>query len=188
MANLPDYSLGKIRYLGLAEVSAATLRRAHAVHPIAALQMEYSLFTLDMGSSSSEILDTCRELGITVVTYSAIGRGVRTGQFQSHADIPENDWRRMLPKYSEENFPKILKQVQGLKDVTDAHGSTPAQVALAWRMAQRPEIIPIPGTKSAVKMDDNAAAVLLQLSDEEVQGIRTLAGRADIEGSRHPAA
>ena len=90
----------------MSEVSAATLRRAHAVHPIAALQMEYSLFTLDIESSSPEILKTCRELGVTIVAYSPVGRGILTGQFQSHADIPEGDLRRMLPKYSEQNFPK----------------------------------------------------------------------------------
>ncbi|KAL2014842.1 hypothetical protein VTN00DRAFT_2367 [Thermoascus crustaceus] len=179
---------GKIRCLGLSEVSAATLRRAHAVHPIAALQMEYSLFTLDIESSTSEILKTCRELGVTVVAYSPVGRGVLTGQFQSHADIPEGDLRRVLPKYSEENFPKILELVQGLKDVANAHGSTPAQVALAWLLAQGPDIIPIPGTKSTAKMDENAASALLQLSDQEVQEIRTLVERTKIEGTRYPAA
>ncbi|EAW12248.1 aldo/keto reductase [Aspergillus clavatus NRRL 1] len=178
---------GKIRYLGLSEVSVATLRRAHAVHPIAALQMEYSLFTLDIESSTSEILKTCRELGIMVVAYSPVGRGVLAGQFQSHADIPEGDLRRMLPKYSLENFPQILKLVQGLKDVAAIHGGTPAQVALAWLLAQGPEIIPIPSTKSTVKMDENAAAALLHLSDQEVQKIRTLAEQAEIKGTRYPA-
>jgi aryl-alcohol dehydrogenase-like predicted oxidoreductase len=150
--------------------------------------MEYSLITLDIESSTSEILKTCRELGVTVVAYSPVGRGVLTGQFQSHADIPEGDLRRMLPKYSEGNFPKILKLVQELKDVADAHGSTPAQVALAWLLAQGPDIIPIPGTKSAAKMDENAASALLHLSDQEVQEIRTLAERTEIEGTRYPAA
>lgn len=179
---------GKIRCLGLSEVSAATLRRAHAVHPIAALQMEYSLFTLDIESSTSEILKTCRELGVTVVAYSPVGRGVLTGRFQSHADIPEGDLRRMLPKYSEENFPKILELVRGLEDVADAHGCTAAQVALAWLLAQGPEIIPIPGTKSTAKMDENAGSALLRLSDQEMQEIRALAERTEIEGTRYPAA
>ncbi|KAB8071275.1 NADP-dependent oxidoreductase domain-containing protein [Aspergillus leporis] len=179
---------GKIRCLGLSEVSAATLRRAHAVHPIAALQVEYSLFRLDIESSTSELLKTCRELGVTVVAFSPIGRGVLTGQFQSHADIPEGDLRRMLPKYSEENFPKILELVRGLKDVANAHGGTPAQVALAWLLAQGPEIIPIPGTKSTAKMDENAASALLQLNDQEVQEIRALVERTEIEGTQYPAA
>ncbi|CRG86629.1 hypothetical protein PISL3812_03639 [Talaromyces islandicus] len=179
---------GKIRHLGLSEVSASTLRRAHAVHPIAALQMEYSLFTLDIESSTSEVLKTCRELGVTVVAYSPIGRGVLTGQFQSHADIPQTDLRRMLPKYSEENFPKILELVEALKDVASVHGSTPAQVALAWLLAQGQDIIPIPGTKSTARMNENAASARLQLSEEEVQKIRTLTERTEIKGSRYSAA
>ncbi|KAF7157642.1 hypothetical protein CNMCM5623_002016 [Aspergillus felis] len=179
---------GKIRYLGLSDVSAATLRRAHAVHPITALQVEYSLFTLDIESPASEILKTCRELGVAIVAFSPIGRGILTGQFQSRADIPEGDLRRMYPKYSDENFPQILKLVQALKDVANAHGSTPAQVALAWLLATGPDIIPIPGTKSAARMEENAAAALLQLSDQEVQDIRTLAEKVEIEGTPYPAA
>lgn len=150
--------------------------------------MEYSLFTLDIESSTSEILKTCRELGVTVVAYSPIGRGVLTGQYQSHADIPKGDIRCMLPKFSEENFPKILELLQGLKDVAGVHGSTPAQVALAWLLAQGPDIIPIPGTKSTAKMDENAASALLRLSDQEVQGIRTLVEQTKIQGTRYPAA
>lgn len=150
--------------------------------------MEYSLFTMDIESSTSEILKTCRELGVAVVAYSPVGRGVLTGQFQSHADIPEGDLRRMLPKYSEKNFPQILEVVQKLKDVANAHGNTPAQVALAWLLAQGPEIIPIPGTKSIARMNENAASALLQLSDNEVQEIRNLVERTEIEGTRYPAA
>ena len=164
------------------------MRRAHAVHPIAALQMEYSLFALDIESSTSEILKTCRELGVAIVAFCPIGRGVLTGQFQSREDIPEGDLRRMLPKYSEENFPKILELVQGLKDVANAHRSTAAQVALAWLLAQGPEIIPIPGTKSTSKMDENAASALLQLSDQEVQEIRTLVEGIEIKGTRYRGA
>ncbi|KAL4892579.1 NADP-dependent oxidoreductase domain-containing protein [Aspergillus ambiguus] len=178
---------GKIRHLGLSEVSAATLRRAHAVHPISALQMEYSLFTLDIESPASEVLHTCRELGVSVVAYSPVGRGVLSGRFQSHTDIPAGDLRRMLPKYSEENFPKIMELVRGLEAVARAREATPAQVALAWLLAQGPEIIPIPGTKSTARMDENAAAARLDLSDQEVQDLRTLAKRADIQGLRYPA-
>ncbi|PKX89203.1 aldo/keto reductase [Aspergillus novofumigatus IBT 16806] len=167
---------GKIRCLGLSDVSAATLRRAHAVHPITALQVEYSLFALDIDSPASEILKTCRELGVAIVAFSPIGRGILTGQFQSRADIPEGDLRRMYPKYAEENFPEILKLI------------TPAKVALAWLLATGPDIVPIPGTKSAARMDENAAAALLQLSDQEVQEIRTLAEKVEIEGTRYPAA
>jgi aryl-alcohol dehydrogenase-like predicted oxidoreductase len=150
--------------------------------------MEYSLLTLDIESSTSEILKTCRELGVTIVAFSPVGRGVLTGQFRSHTDIPENDLRRHLPKYSEENFTKILELVQGLKDVARTHGSTPGQVTLAWLLAQGPDIIPIPGTKSPAKLDENAASALLQLSVQEVQDIRILAERTDIKGTRYPAA
>ena len=146
------------------------------------------MFTMDIESSTSEILKTCRELGVAVVAYSPIGRGVLTGQFQSHADIPEGDLRRMLPKYSEKNFPLILEVVQKLKDVANAHGNNPAQVALAWLLAQGPEIIPIPGTKSIARMNENAASALLQLSDNEIQEIRNLVERTEIEGTRYPAA
>ncbi|RMJ23289.1 reductase [Aspergillus sp. HF37] len=179
---------GKIRHLGLSEVSASTLRRAHAAHPISALQMEYSLFTLDIESPGSGILQTCRELGVTVVAYSPVGRGVLTGRFQSHADIPAGDLRRMLPKYSEENFPQVMQLVRGLEDAASAHGCTPAQVALAWLLAQGPDIVPIPGTKSGAKVDENAAAARIRLSEEEVQEIRALAERVDIKGTRYPAA
>ncbi|KAJ6178653.1 hypothetical protein N7519_009114 [Penicillium mononematosum] len=177
---------GKIRHLGLSEVSAATLRRAHAIHPISALQMEYSLFTLDI--ESSEILKTCRELGVTIVAYSPIGRGILAGQFRSYTDIPEGDLRRVYPKYSEKNFPSILKLLQALENVARAHRSTPAQVALAWLLAQGPDIIPIPGTKSPARMDENAASAVLRFSDREVQEIRTLVDNIHIEGARYPTA
>ncbi|KAJ5367971.1 uncharacterized protein N7496_007731 [Penicillium cataractarum] len=178
---------GKIRYLGLSEVSVATLRRAHAIHPITAVQVEYSLFRLDIESSLSNLVKTCRELGVAIVAFSPIGRGILTGQFQSHEEIPTGDIRRALPKYSEENFPKILDLVQGLKGVANSHGSTLAQVALAWLLAQGPDIIPIPGTKSTARMDENAASALLQLSDREVQEIRTLVERLEIKGTQYPA-
>ncbi|KAF4156652.1 hypothetical protein CNMCM8927_007747 [Aspergillus lentulus] len=179
---------GKIRYLGLSDVSAATLRRAHAAHPITAVQVEYSLLTLDIESPASETLKTCRELGMAIVAFSPIGRDILTGQFQSRADIPEGDLRRMYPKYAEENFPEILKLVEKLRNVANGHGSTPAQVALAWLLATGPDIIPMPGTKSAARMDENAAAALMQLSDRAVQEIRTLAEKVEIEGTRYPAA
>ncbi|KAJ5561597.1 hypothetical protein N7535_003942 [Penicillium sp. DV-2018c] len=179
---------GKIRHLGLSEVSAATLRRAHAVHPITAVQVEYSLFRLDIESPSSDILRTCRELGVAIVAFSPIGRGILSGQFQSHEDIPVGDLRRALPKYSEENFPRILKLVQCLKEVAESHASTPAQAALAWLLAQGPDIIPIPGTKSTARMDENAASALLKLSDQEVRTVRDLRAQIEIKGTQYHAA
>ncbi|CAG7917992.1 unnamed protein product [Penicillium olsonii] len=178
---------GKIRYIGLSECSAATLRRAHAVHPISAYQVEYSPFALDI-EGQSELLSTCRELGISVIAYSPIGRGILSGQIKSVEDIPENDFRRMLPKYSQENFPKIMELVQGLQDIAKAHGATSAQVSLAWLQAQGPDIIPIPGTKSTSRMDENAGGALLQLTEKEVQDIRELVKRTEVPGPRYPEA
>ncbi|KAJ5675729.1 Aldo/keto reductase [Penicillium macrosclerotiorum] len=178
---------GKIRYLGLSEVSAATLRRAHAIHPITAYQVEYSAFALDIEWPTVELLKTCRELGVAVVAYSPIGRGILTGEIQSPKDIPDDDFRHMLPKYSEQNFPRILELVQGLKDVAQAHGKTPAQVAIAWLLAQGSDIFPIPGTKSTKRADENFASALLHLTDEEVQAIRQLVERTEISGARYPA-
>ncbi|KAJ5201665.1 NADP-dependent oxidoreductase domain-containing protein [Penicillium cinerascens] len=177
---------GKIKYLGLSECSAATLRRAHAVHPISAYQVEYSPFTLDIESDTTDLLNTCRELGIAVIAYSPIGRGILSGQYQSPADFAEGDFRRLLPRYSQENFPKILQLVKGLQEIAKAHNSTPAQVSLAWVLAQGSDIIPIPGTKSTTRMDENAAAALLKLSDKEVQEIRELAKRTEVPGLRYP--
>jgi len=149
--------------------------------------MEYSLFRLDIESSSSKILRTCRELDVAIVAFSPIGRGILSGQFHSHEDIPAGDLRRMLPKYSKENFPQILKLVRCLQEVANSHASTPAQVALAWLLAQGPDIIPIPGTKSTARMDENAASALLQLSDQEVQVIRNLRDKIEIKGTQYHA-
>ncbi|KAJ5977338.1 hypothetical protein N7501_000680 [Penicillium viridicatum] len=178
---------GKIKHLGLSECSAATLRRAHAVHPIAAYQVEYSAFTVNIESSTTDLLATCRELGISVVAYSPVGRGLLTGQIQSFSDIPENDFRRKLPKYAQEHFPKILELVQGLKDIASNHGSTTAQVAVAWLLAQGSDIIPIPGTRSIKNLDENTQSVFLNLTDTELQDIRALISRTEIPESRYPA-
>ncbi|KAJ6000057.1 Aldo/keto reductase [Penicillium waksmanii] len=160
---------GKIRYLGLSKVSAATLRRAHAVHPITAYQVEYSAW------------------GIAIVAYSPVGCGILTGEIQSPADFPENDFRRMAPKYSEENFPRILELVRGLRSVAQTHEGTPAQVAIAWLLAQGPDIFPIPGTRSTKRVDENTSSSLLQLTDKEVRDIRNLVGRMEVPGTRYPA-
>ncbi|CAG8046932.1 unnamed protein product [Penicillium olsonii] len=176
---------GKIKHLGLSECSAATLRRAHAVHPIAAYQVEYSPFAPEIETSA--ILETCRELGIAVIAYSPIGRGILTGQIQSFADLPATDFRRMLPKYAEENFPKIRELVQGLKQIAERHDSTAAQVAIAWVLAQGSDIIPIPGTKSVRTLEENARAVDLRLTGADLDEIRALIDCTDIPGLRYPA-
>ena len=179
---------GKIRHLGLSDVSEATLRRAYAIHPIAAVQIEYSLFTLDAETTGSNILETCKELGVAIVAFSPIGRGILTGQFKSHADIPEGDLRRKYPKYAEGNFSEILRLVRKLEEVANSHGSTTAQVALAWLLAQGPHIFPIPGTKSPNRMEENTTSTKLQLKDSELQELMAIAESLKIEGIRYPAA
>ncbi|KAJ5090495.1 aldo/keto reductase [Penicillium argentinense] len=176
---------GKIRYLGLSEVSANTLRRAHAIHPISALQIEYSPFALDIESPNSDILDTCRELGVAVVAYSPIGRGLLTGQITSLADLPESDFRRLLPKYSSENFPRIRELVQGLEEVAGAHETSPHS---GGHRLVGSDIIPIPGTRTTARMDENTASARVQLSGEEVERIRALASRTEVIGNRYPDA
>ncbi|KAJ5494098.1 Aldo/keto reductase subgroup [Penicillium fimorum] len=144
-------------------------------------------FALDIESTTANLLKTCRELGIAVVAYSPVGRGILTGEIRSPADIPEGDFRCVAPKYSEENFPKILELVNGLKAVAQVHGSTPAQVAIAWLLAQGPDIFPIPGTRSPKRVDENTASAPLELTDKEVQVIRDLVERTEIVGTRYPA-
>lgn len=135
---------GKLRYLGLSEAAAATLRRAHAVHPISALQTEYSLWSRD---PEAAILPACRELGIGFVAYSPLGRGFLAGRFQRFEDIPEGDWRRNNPRFQGQNFQKNLELVAKVREIAREKGCTPAQLALAWLLAQGPDIVPIPGTK-----------------------------------------
>lgn len=137
---------GKVKYLGLSEISASTLERAHKVHPITAIQVEYSPFTLDIEDPKIALLAKARELGVQVVAYSPLGRGMLTGQYNSPDDFEEGDFRRMVPRYSKENFPKILKLANGLKVIGEKHGATAGQVSLAWLLAQGEDIIPIPGT------------------------------------------
>ncbi|CAG8129808.1 unnamed protein product [Penicillium salamii] len=175
---------GKIKHLGLSECSTSTIRRAHAIHPISAYQVEYSPFALEIEIST--ILETCRELGIAIIAYSPIGRGILTGHIQSIADLPATDFRRMLPKYAAENFPKIRALVQGLTHIAKSHDSTPAQIALAWILAQGSDIIPIPGTKSIQRLEENARSVEIRLTDRELEEIRMLV-QAGVPGTRYPA-
>jgi aryl-alcohol dehydrogenase-like predicted oxidoreductase len=170
---------GKVRHLGLSEAAPETLRRAAAIHPIAALQSEYSLWERDV---EDDILPTCRELGIGFVPYSPLGRGFLTGQFRSRADLPEGDWRHNDPRYSEENFPKNLKIVDAIQAVADRHRGSLAQVALAWLLARGDDLVPIPGFKRRATLEDSAAAVDLQLSADDVEALE--AARA-VAGARY---
>ncbi|KAK6988628.1 Aldo/keto reductase [Favolaschia claudopus] len=184
---------GKVKHLGLSEVSSATLRRAQAVHPIAAVQMEYSPFSLDiedptMGSGGS-LLKTARELGVKIVAYSPLGRGLLTGAYKSPDDFEADDFRRSVPRFSKENFPNILKLCDDLKAIgAKYNNATAGQVTLAWLLAQGDDIIPIPGTKKIKYLEENFGATRLQLSAEDIAAIRQLAEKADkaLPGLRYP--
>ncbi|KAF8160452.1 NADP-dependent oxidoreductase domain-containing protein [Mycena galopus ATCC 62051] len=181
---------GKIKYLGLSEVSAATLRRAHAVHPISAVQFEYSPFSLDIEDPKIGLLAAARELGVKVVTYSPLGRGLLTGQYKSPDDFEDGDFRKTVPRFSAANFPNILELADGLKSIGKKYGgATAGQVALAWLLAQGDDIIPIPGTKKIKYLEENIAAGNLKLSPEDVQAVRDVSIQADAaQGERYPAA
>lgn len=179
-------SEGKIRYLGLSEVSASTIRRAHAVHPITAVQVEYSPFCLDIESPKTDVLITCRDLGISVVAYSPIGRGLLTGEIKSFDDLPADDFRRLTPKYSRENFPKIVNLVAKISAVANRHNCTVAQVSLAWLLAQGNDIVPIPGTRTIKYLEENTNAVDVKLTEEEVKELRHYAEETELIGDRYP--
>jgi aryl-alcohol dehydrogenase-like predicted oxidoreductase len=155
---------GKVRYLGLSEVLADTLRRAHAVHPIAVLQSEWSLWTRDL---EGEVLDTCRELGVGIVAYSPLGRGFLTGTITSLDDFASDDLRRYHPRFQDEVFEKNLELVSTVRRLAKAKGVTPSQLALAWVLAQGEDVVPIPGTKRRRYLDENVAAVAVQLEQWE---------------------
>lgn len=156
---------GKVRYVGLSEVSTVTLRRAHAVHPVTALQNEYSLWTRDHEAS---VIPTCRELGISFVCYSPLGRGFLTGELTTPESLPENDWRRTNPRFQGENFYANLGIVETVREIARYRHATPAQIALAWLLAKGEDIIPIPGTKRVRYLEVNAAAADIQLTKAEL--------------------
>jgi len=172
---------GKVRHLGLSEAGPATIRRAHAVHPIAALQTEYSLWSRD---PETEILATCRELGIAFVAYSPLGRGFLTGRFRTIDDLAADDWRRNNPRFQGENFARNLDLVARVEDLARSKRCTPAQLALAWLLAQGPDVIPIPGSTRAERVEENAGAVSIQLSPEELTALDAIA--PSVAGARYP--
>jgi aryl-alcohol dehydrogenase-like predicted oxidoreductase len=170
MADLVN--LKKVKYLGLSEVSAETLRRAHKVHPISAVQVEYSPFALEIESKQIDLLKTCRELGVAVVAYSPLNRGMLSGALKGPEDFEESDFRRFAPRFSAENFPKNLKLVEQITEVAKAKGVTPSQLTLAWLMAQGEDIFPIPGTTKAARLEENVGSLKVEVSKEEEQKIR----------------
>ena len=173
---------GKIRAIGLSEISAATLRRAHAVHPIAALQSEYSLFTRDV---EQDILPTCRELGVTLVAYSPLGRGILTGALKDTTQLDANDLRLSSPRFEGDNLASNLALLSQVQSVAAAHACTLGQVALAWLLAQGDDVIPIPGTKRVKYLEENTAAADLVLSADETGFIGSALASDQIAGSRN---
>jgi len=176
---------GKVRHLGLSEASAATLRRAAKVHPIAALQSEFSLWTRDVGD---EMLPVCRELGVGFVAYSPLGRGFLTGAIQSANDLDPADWRRQNPRFQEENLVTNLALVDAVKQIATERGCTPAQLALAWLLHCDPHIVPIPGTRRIERLDENAGATAIVLTPPERERIDALLASQAVAGTRYPAA
>jgi aryl-alcohol dehydrogenase-like predicted oxidoreductase len=174
---------GKVRMLGLSEASAATIRRAHKTHPIAALQTEYSLWTRDI---ESEILPTIKELGIALVAYSPLGRGFLTGRFQRPEDIPSDDYRRNSPRFQGENFFSNLALVKGVEELAGEKGATPAQIALAWVLGQSENIVAIPGAKTRGHLEENLPAAALTLSSDELQRLEAIFPRGVTSGLRYP--
>jgi aryl-alcohol dehydrogenase-like predicted oxidoreductase len=198
------FRAGKVKYLGLSECTANDIRRAHATYPISAIQVEFSPFTLDIEDEKLAILKTARELGVTLVIYSPLGRGLLTGAYKSPDDFEEGDFRRTVPKFSKANFPKILAVVDKLTRIGEVHKATSGQVTLAWVLAQGEDFVVIPGTKkpkvSIVErklcglgtdfsflqyLIENAGAADVQLSREEVATIRKIAEESDITGDRY---
>ncbi len=176
---------GKVRHLGLSEAGAATLRRAHAVHPITALQMEYSLWTRDAEDGA---LAACRELGIGFVAYSPLGRGFLTGRIQRIEDLAADDYRRISPRFQGDNFPHNLALVQRVGQLAAAKGCTPGQLALAWVLAQGGDIVPIPGTKRRTYLDENLGALEVTLTAAELAQLSALFPPNAAAGLRYPAA
>ena len=174
---------GKVRFLGLSEASASTLRRAARVHPIAALQSEYSLWTRDV---EQDVLPTCRELGIGFVAYSPLGRGFLTGAIRKVDDLAPNDWRRQNPRFQEQNFDVNRQLVEAVTEIARERGCTPAQLALAWLLHQGEDIVPIPGTRRIERLEENAAATKLQLTSEELQRIGQVLAQHQVAGLRYP--
>jgi len=176
---------GKVRHLGLSEAAGDTIRRAAKVHPIAALQSEYSLWTRDV---EDDALPACRDLGIGFVPYSPLGRGFLTGAFKKPDDLAENDWRRQNPRFQDANFAQNLALVEAVTELAQARGCTPAQLALAWLLHRGDDIVPIPGTRRIERLDENAGAARIALTDDEQRRIDEVLSQHAVVGTRYPEA
>ena len=174
---------GKVRFLGLSEAGSATIKKAHSVHPITALQSEYSLWSRD---PEEGILQTCRELGISFVAYSPLGRGFLSGSFKKFEDLPEGDYRRLSPRFQGENFQKNLELVEKVTELASEKDCTPAQLALAWVLARGEDIIPIPGTKRVKYLEENVAALNVKLTHDDLALIDEILPPGIASGLRYP--
>ena len=178
-------SEGKVRFVGLSEAGADNIRRAHRTHPITALQSEYSLWTREL---EDDVLPVLRELGISLVPYSPLGRGFLTGQIKSFDDFEADDYRRQSPRFQGENFEKNLQLVARIEEMARTRGCTPAQLALAWILAQGEEIVPIPGTKKVARLEENIGALDVSLSPDDLAQIEEIAPHGVAVGNRYPEA
>ncbi|WP_280369552.1 aldo/keto reductase [Nocardia wallacei] len=174
---------GKVRYLGISEASAATIRRAHAVHPVTALQSEWSLWTREI---EAEVVPACRELGIGIVPFSPLGRGFLTGAITSTDDLPADDMRRRLPRFADGNIDSNLAIVTALRELAQETGVTAGQLALAWVQSRGADVVPIPGTKRRTYLEQNVAAVDIELSADDIARIEAAAPAAAVAGARYP--
>ncbi|HET7307007.1 MAG TPA: aldo/keto reductase [Gammaproteobacteria bacterium] len=174
---------GKVRFLGMSEAAPETLRRAHAVHPITALQTEYSLWSRD---PEDEILPTCRELGVGFVAYSPLGRGFLSGRIKRFDDLEPDDYRRNSPRFQGENFARNIELVERIEALANDKGVTPGQLALAWVLAQGDDIVPIPGTTRRAHLEENCAAIDVKLSDDDLAAIDEIAPQGAAAGLRYP--
>jgi aryl-alcohol dehydrogenase-like predicted oxidoreductase len=179
-------SAGKVRHVGLSEVSVQTLRRAHAVTRISSVQSEYSLWTRD--PEEDGVLEACRELGVGFLAYSPLGRGFLTGQLQRFEDFEPDDYRRFSPRFQGENFQRNLKLVQRVKELAQSRGVSASQLALAWALAKAPHVVPIPGTKRRKYLEENAAAAALSLTAEELRELELAFPVGAASGTRYPQA
>ncbi|KZL82175.1 aldo keto reductase [Colletotrichum incanum] len=177
---------GKTKYFGISECSSATLRRAHAVHPISAVQVEYNPWSLEIeGPAGTNLLKTCRELGVTIFAYSPLGRGIMTGQYKSIDDFDASDVRRQLPRFAGDNFRKNTELVDKFAEIgKQRYGCSAGQLTLAWLLAQGEDVIPIPGTKRAKYLEENMKALKIKLGEEQEKELRKLVDEADVQGDR----
>ena len=174
---------GKVRYLGLSEASARTIRRAHATHPITAVQSEYSMWSRDL---ENEVIPTLRELGIGLVAYSPLGRGFLSGEFKSPEDFPENDFRRLNPRFQGDNFKRNLEVIERVRLIAAEKSVTPSQLALAWLLTRGEDIVPIPGTKRRKYLEENVASVTIRLTESDLSRIEAVAPKGFAMGDRYP--